>query len=799
MAISTGFPPSNTIGASVRIAEKDLSFVTEEQSFHRAGIVGFASKGPINQPTLVSSVRDLYTKFGFPHPDTSDPYLIYAGIQYLQVASELMVVRVADTDAVSDESAKTAEVDTLAAGTVVEIISDLVGDGSSDYTFAEDSFFRWRLNGVLSSKTLVVLADDNRDAPYTGDPYTAAELADDLNAQLDDTFDGIEFFATDDSKIGVRTIWAYGPDASLELVSVQNAIYGGAVLDGNPTGLGTGMTQATRTGSAASYPTTGSAAPAGTYDFTGLTNLNIQLVIDGTDNVLVDNVVQVIDLVDLEGSSNSISAIVTEINSQRASEGGSLPGGWECEAVGNNLSFHTLHHGRDARLLVKSESTAGEIFGFSNLTAKGESPTRVTGDADVYVGGRISGDDNTGGDISFTFMADSPGIEGNNTQIIVKNNTQEGNFTINVYSNGVQVESWGQLTKDTTSRFYIESYLELVSNYVRVSDNTDVNAPPADGTYTLTGGTDGIPSDPDLQDALVIGNPIGFTGLYTLSEPESIEIDLLAAPGRSSTAVVVALIEICRDYRQDCLAIIDPPFGLAVQEIVDWQNGTHPLNLTRFDSDFAAMYWPWLKMYDVHNRVDVWVPPSGSVMATIARNDQIEAPWWAPAGLTRGIVNNISGVFNQPTAAERDLLYGYRNCVNPILTFNDGSGFYVWGQKTMQRRATALDRINVRRMLFVAEKRIRVAARNILFDQHDSILRQKFVNLARVILEDIQVQRGITAFKIQCDEKLNTPDVIDRNELRARIGIQPTRAAEFIFIEFSVHRTGSFDATSDTF
>ena len=144
-------------------------------------------------------------------------------------------------------------------------------------------------------------------------------------------------------------------------------------------------------------------------------------------------------------------------------------------------------------------------------------------------------------------------------------------------------------------------------------------------------------------------------------------------------------------------------------------------------------------------------------------------------------------------------MYGYRNCINPIVHFNDIEGFVVWGQKTLQRKPTALDRVNVRRCMFYLEKRIRAASRTLLFDPHDQAFRDRFIRIAKNILTEVQVGNGLTDFIIKADEELNTPDVIDRNEFRARIGVQPTRAAEFIFIEFSIHRTGSFGENTDTF
>ena len=295
MAILTGFPPSNTISPSVRIAEKDLSFIAPEQSFHRAGMVGFSSKGPINIPVLIGTTRQLHTVFGYPHPQSSDPYLIYAAQQYLLIANELYIVRVADQDNVSDERANLAEVDIPSAGGQVRIISATAGP----YTFPVDSFFRWKLNGILASKTLTIFAGT----------YSVAQLVEELNLQLDFAIDGIKFYETIPNSvsntIGVYTTFSYGPEATLELVSVQDAIYGGPLYNGinpeytNRTGLGTGMTFAATTGSKDRYPNNGYQT-SGVFNFTSLSNLNLEVVVDGTDNVLIDNVIQVIDLEDLE-------------------------------------------------------------------------------------------------------------------------------------------------------------------------------------------------------------------------------------------------------------------------------------------------------------------------------------------------------------------------------------------------------------------------------------------------------------------------------------------------------------------
>ena len=825
MAILMGFPPSNTISPSVRITEKDLSFIAPDQSFHRAGLVGFASKGPINIPTIIRTQSQLNRVFGFPHPDMGDPYLIYAASQYLLVANELYVVRVANVDAVDDEAASTAYTDVQAAGTVIAVESLIPGD----YTTATDMFFKWKLNGILASKTLVLPYLTTSLPAYvnTADEIIAAHntvtgtwITDDivyeLNDQLNDQ-DGIVFYATDDDRLGIRTTFAYGPDASLEFVSVTDQLVGKTINNAgvdvvSPVYLGLGMTAGTTTSDNDRYPIDGSGTESGHWDLDGIDPMTLVVVVSGTDNVLIDNVAQTIhfypsteyeanypdqtnttidDLMDVT-TTELVAYIAREVVNKHIA-------GFVASDSSGYLKLSTLTSGKDARILVKSNSTLNDVFGFSNITNDGvssalQSPIYNAGTIGVDDAGIVYGDANVSGDPTFTITADSAGIEGNNTAIVVVNDIREGTFRIEVYNNEVQTEAWGYLTKMESSRYYVETYLSLVSDYIRCIDDTSTGAPPLNGTYYLSGGQDGIPADPDEQDSLLIGGGItgSFEGIYALSEPEQIDIDIIAVPGHASTTVVSEVLNMCQYTRMDCMAIIDPPFGLTVKEIIQWQNGTHPLNTDRFNSDFGALYWPWVKLRDNYNQIDVWVPPSGSIMAVYARSDFLAAPWYAPAGVTRGIVPGITDVFNRPTLEERDSMYGNRNCINPIVQFSDIQDFTVWGQKTLQRSPTALDRVNVRRLMFVVEKRIRQKARYLLFEPHDQQLRDQFIDMATGILQEIQRARGITAFIIKCDTEINTPDVIDRNEMRARIGIQPVRAAEFIFIEFSIHRTGDW-------
>lgn len=829
MAILRGFPPSNTISPSVRITEKDLSFIAPIQTFHRAGLVGFASKGPINIPTVISTNRQLHTIFGNPHPDVSDPYLVYAAEQYLLIANELYIVRVAVTDEVSDEKATIAEIDVPVAGTNIKVIAENTGN----YDFSNlqaPVYFRWRVNGIEMEKVLVI-DPESSDFDTFSSAVSATVLADYLNAQLvPDDLDGIVFGATAGNKLYVQTTYAYGLGSSLEFVSVKTGHEGTVTTPVSMysiIGFASGNTEAVTTGTEYDYPNINSALHNEGWDFSGFTgaDLELHIVVDGTNSSLIDNVVQTYYLDDsiTYTTESLVLAINNAINSPLVYPDQNLVGGFVASGTtGSPITFTTLHAGRDARILVKTDTAAAVALGFTGVTGVGESlETSVngSGEATDNTRGIILGADNDSSTNCFTITAESAGIDGNDTSVVISVDAQGyvrpdntdpttgsliTTFRMDVFSNGVQAESWGGLNKNPNSRYYVATYISLVSDYIRVIDNTATFSPPLPNdvaqtsTYALTGGTDGIPASPEDQDALLVGNAIDYSGMNAFSEPEQIDIDIIACPGHASTQVVLGLIDLA-ESRGDCIALIDPPFGLTVKEIIAWQNGQHPLNTTKLDSDFAALYWPWVKIYDTYNAVDVWVPPSGSVMAVYAHSDNLGAPWFAPAGTTRGLVPNITDVFNRPTQSERDSMYGNNNAINPIIQFPDLAGFMVWGQKTLQRRPTALDRVNVRRLMFVIEKRIRAACRDLLFEPNDAIFQKNFNTICSGILDEVKVGRGLYAYIIKDDAELNTPDVIDRNEFRARIGIQPTKAVEFIFIEFSIHRTGSFAQTSETF
>jgi phage tail sheath protein FI len=313
----------------------------------------------------------------------------------------------------------------------------------------------------------------------------------------------------------------------------------------------------------------------------------------------------------------------------------------------------------------------------------------------------------------------------------------------------------------------------------------------------FVGGANGIPTDATFSEALdeaIIGNAASGSGFYALSNPESYDFNLLLVPGISSGSVIGQGLQMC-ESRGDVLFIIDPPAGLRPQQVVEWHNGMLNSDLaTAINSSYGALYWSWLKIKDTYNGGSIWVPPSGHVSAVFARTARDTEQWFAPAGGDRGRLLSPADVEYSPSSGERDVLYGSGNAVNPIVKFAQ-TGITIFGQRTLQRKSTALDRINVRMLMIYIKKQLSVALRAYIFQPNDKSTRAQVRSIIQPFLADIAARRGLTAFAVVCDETNNTPERIDRNELWVSVFIQPTKAAEFISLNLTLMRTGaSFSA-----
>jgi hypothetical protein len=277
--------------------------------------------------------------------------------------------------------------------------------------------------------------------------------------------------------------------------------------------------------------------------------------------------------------------------------------------------------------------------------------------------------------------------------------------------------------------------------------------------------------------------------IWTFQNPEATNINVFATPGIdtfNNSNLIEEGIEMIEQDRADSLYIVTTPDTdasgdiLLPEDVIDQLDG-------EFDSNYTATYWPWIQINDAENNVYIYVPPTRDVVRNIALTDNISFPWFAVAGVQRGDVNAIKAR-KKLTQSERDTLYDGR--VNPIATFAS-EGIKIWGNKTLQVKDTALNRINVRRLLLQSRKLISAVSIRLLFEQNDDIVRNQFLSLVNPILDNIRSERGLTDFRVVLD---SDPESIDRNELCGRIFLKPTRALEFICVEFNIMNTGaSFD------
>jgi hypothetical protein len=422
-------------------------------------------------------------------------------------------------------------------------------------------------------------------------------------------------------------------------------------------------------------------------------------------------------------------------------------------------------------------------------------------------------------------------------------NTNNGTFTLIVRQGNDStaspsiLESWSNLSLDPFASNYIEKvignqveevmydsstgeyFVQLNGNYINKSryirvkkvnyttptyfDNTGNPKPEYTGSIPVTssgvfGGALGknVPTGvggayyENISNTNIQGlNPSTYTqSIALLANQDAYSYNLLTAPGLiadptnypAHISVVTSLINTVQG-RGDSMTVLD---------LVGYGSNIVPVttNALTYDTSYAAAYWPWLQTIDPNSGQQVWVPASTMIPSVYAFNDRVAEPWFAPAGINRGVLSNVIRAERNLTQGNRDLLY--ENNVNSIATFPN-TGVVVFGQKTLQKKASALDRVNVRRLLIELKSFISQVADTLVFEQNNIITRNNFLSQVNPYLASVQQRQGLTAFRVVMDESNNTPNVIDNNQLVGQIYLQPTRTAEFIILDFNVLPTGA--------
>ena len=271
------------------------------------------------------------------------------------------------------------------------------------------------------------------------------------------------------------------------------------------------------------------------------------------------------------------------------------------------------------------------------------------------------------------------------------------------------------------------------------------------------------------------------TAFTLLSNKDEYQFNVLLAPGVGLDSSASDDMIACVESRGDAIAIVDNGvFGTAVVAATT--------NAAGSSSNYGATYYPWVQLYSSNLGKAVWCPPSTVVGGVLAFNDQVGAEWFAPAGLNRGGIPSILLVERRLQQSQRDTLYSGN--VNPIATF-PGSGVCIYGQKTLQRKPTSLDRVNVRRLLIALKREIGKISNTLVFEQNTTVTRNRFLSQVNPFLESVVQRQGLYAYKVVMDDSNNTADVIDRNQLVGQIYIQPAKTVEFIILNFNLSPTGA--------
>jgi phage tail sheath protein FI len=287
----------------------------------------------------------------------------------------------------------------------------------------------------------------------------------------------------------------------------------------------------------------------------------------------------------------------------------------------------------------------------------------------------------------------------------------------------------------------------------------------------------------DCSTSTASGSVAYKRAINAVSNPDEFDINMLVTPGiihEYHNSVSNHAIDKVED-RADAFYVMDGSrWGRSVDNAIT--------DIQTLDTNYAATYYPWVKVLDEVKNKPTWVPPSVVIPGVIANTDRVAHEWFAPAGLNRGGLTQVLEAKTRLTHSERDDLY--ENRVNPIASF-PGQGVVVFGQKTLQAKPSALDRINVRRLLIRLRKFIASSSRFLVFEQNTAATRNRFLSIVNPFLEQVQANSGLSAFRVVMDDSNNTPEVVDRNQLVGQIFIQPTRTAEFIVLDFVIQPTGA--------
>lgn len=726
-------------------------------------VVGGASKGPLNTPTFLTNEADLVDTFG---PPLLTDYALQAAVIFLRKGNRLVFVRVAHNAVQA-----TVPVPGLAAGSPATAATGTVSFTGSTNPADGDTVT------LHSLRPTAVLNADNVGAA--------------ANVALTKTGGNILVTGMTGGTVSTRAV------GKVELTAQP--------ADGNLVTISDGVNAAKVFEFDSNATTTGG---------------NIAVTIGGDVYATMANLIAAIN----GAASLNVAAVaghqtvVFEFDSNNAVGGGHLGVLIGPNAASSLLNLLAAVNGAVATLGLVAANATNTVPALSLtntvLGARGNAASQTTGSNIAVTGLSGAVDAVSGSSVNvMAIEALNPGTWGNSLVVTIVATTTigapQGNFDVIVKAPVDQsgtlgiVEKFPNLSADSASDRYIADVLSLgisgelgKSRYV-LADVLSNAGTVSVGDYAL--GTAGGAVGDDGVSGLVAADYIGSingqsaTGLKAVRNPEKTTFNIVAVPGVTHKDVIAALIDLAQ-FRNDCVVILDPPFGATLNQVIDWHNGlgtgvfanapTLPIDVRQ-----AVLYWSWAQQEDSYSGKTLWLPPSGFAAAAWAFNDQAAGPQFIPAGPNRGGVDAIDVEYS-PDQEERDLLLGDQNRVNPLVNFAEG-GIELYGNRTLQRKRTALDDIHVQRMLIYAQKLIATSVRFLVFEPNDPITWLKFTALVNPILENLKQGRGIFKFFVLCDASTNPSQQQQNKTMRGIIKIQPVEGAEIIDIDFSLYATGA--------
>lgn len=794
---------ANFVSPGVYTIEKDVSDYAPSVNPSIVGLVGFASRGPIDTPTLLTNPAQVIREFGTPDLVTGGQG-IYAALEILQKTNQVYYVRAATSKA--KPARYTLPLVTHPYAIVnTSAVSSLALDGSVAFKFVVDA---WDKNGDAVGDSTTFYAYRDRPGAATQSVMPAPATAADMDVE------------------------AWDQAIAAGVGEAVNATTGPFCYIPNGFAAGSGMLVAKEPGATASTASkltintfisssmsVGGGA-RGQFDFTGTW-------LSGTPFDVNDFIWSSIATLENEGSLGEVSSSPLFITPKMS--------------VGPDTFF-------DGSACVLEAAQAVSL-GITDAAWDGNVPSGAKLSPYSYSAGAYQLESLYPGlGYNYSAVNYAGGLQYRGLQVDVVHTNDQGRFVTNIYSDGGLEESynmgmWKPTTSLTEPNLFPEDVLNqgLInpkSQYAKgnfyqynsslVPSGTNMWAPPTkftgttiiktdyviggnepaaaeessfrclslDGTannpsiqFNLSGGRNGDTSDHggNLSNFNVRTALIGQTfnqGLRAL-DSEATPITMAAVPGISDQNVQNELISLA-ETTQNFLAVVSPPVGFrSAQQAIAWANGQATGRTASLNSSYAALYWPWVKSFNTYTGADTWFDPSIYAIGQMCFTDEVADPWFAPAGLRRGRLTKPTDVEVQLNQGDRDALYGPGNVVNPVTKFLQ-DGIVIYGQKTTQRAATALDRINVRRMMIYLRRLVLQASRRFVFEPNDPITWEAVRNVITPALADIQQRRGITQFSVTCDSSTNTPIRVDRNELWCKVMIKPTKTTEILVFELNL-------------